>query len=271
VRSLLDGSDGTIFTEPADLLAAAPRATAAWIPIGANVEASAPGDRAVGRARWGIESSEEVLAFFGFLNASKGGDRLLEAAALLRERGRPVRVLLLGDETGGADGSNRATAESIRRLGERLGLGDAITRTGWLEPAEVSEALGAADVAVLPYVDGASLRRGSLLACFAHGVPVVATRPAGPVRLPPTQLVAPFLAPDGLALGDDVLEAVGSSDGAAGLADAIERVLDDDGRREQLACGGRTLAARLSWAAIAEGTEALYGRLLGSQAAGRAR
>jgi glycosyltransferase involved in cell wall biosynthesis len=45
------------------------------------------------------------------------------------------------------------------------------------EPA-VSTYLQAADLMVMPYKDGVSLRRGTLMAALAHGRPVITTEPA---------------------------------------------------------------------------------------------
>ncbi len=44
---------------------------------------------------------------------------------------------------------------------------------------EVSANLLAADCAVLPYREGASLRHGSLMAALAHGLPIVSTTLTG--------------------------------------------------------------------------------------------
>jgi glycosyltransferase involved in cell wall biosynthesis len=71
------------------------------------------------------------------------------------------------------------------------GLGDRVVRTGWLPPAQISAYLLAGDVALLPYADGASARRGSLLACAVHGLPIVSTQPAGAEVSPYIKAVEP--------------------------------------------------------------------------------
>src|SRR5207237_4253820 len=80
-----------------------------------------------------------------------------------------------GGEVGASDPSNAAVATRVRqRLDKR------VIQTGWLDPAALSSYLLAADVALLPYADGASGRRGSLLACAEHRLPIVSTLPAAP-------------------------------------------------------------------------------------------
>ena len=51
--------------------------------------------------------------------------------------------------------------------------------TGWVEPAEVSGLLQAADVAALPFTHGLTTKSGSLLAVLDHDLPLVGTRGEG--------------------------------------------------------------------------------------------
>jgi polysaccharide biosynthesis protein PslF len=125
----------------------------------------------------------------------------------------------------------------------------------------------AADLAALPYADGASLRRGSLLAALAHGLPTVTTRPATKDQRPKTKdrdLGRQDLSPSSLVVGPlkdgaTVLLVPPSDEGA--LAAAIERLAHDRALRDRLADGGRALAAQFAWDEIAARHEALYAGL----------
>lgn len=121
-----------------------------------------------------------------------------------------------------------------------------VTRTGPLPAADVASLLAASDVCLQPYRDGASPRRGSLLAALAQGVPVVTTTPArgGYDGLPAPRdgATALFVPPDD----------------AAALADAAWRILSDGALAARLGAGARAYAARLAWPAIARQHHALY-------------
>jgi glycosyltransferase involved in cell wall biosynthesis len=213
-------------------------------------------DRARARTQLGIEADEVAVGSFGFTNASKGMDVLLRAAERLIRAGVPLRLLLIGDETGSSDERNRETAAHARALGKELGLEDRIIRTGYLSAAEVSQALGAVDVAALPYTDGVSFRRSSLLTCLAHGVPVVTTRASRAVEIPAQSLVTALEGPPHLGLSG-VVAAVPPGDDAA-LARAIYRLLDDPEQRTFLSTAGRSFANRLTWPSIARATIEVY-------------
>jgi glycosyltransferase involved in cell wall biosynthesis len=266
VDFLVGRSDGAIFTDPEDLLAVGRSDGTAWIPIGANVEPGAPPDRDAARARWGFSAHDRVLTYFGFLNVSKGAENVLHVLAKLIERGVPARALFIGHEHGSSDVTNRETAARTRRQSAELGLADRVTWTGWLPPEGVSQALWTADVAVLPYIDGASLRRGSFLACLAHGVPVVTTRPRSWPELPARVLVGSFSNPEDFRIGDHVAELVDADESGALLAEAVGRVLEDQGRAHELSAAGRELVGRLSWGAIGAATTEFYERVLGAPA-----
>ncbi len=258
-HALLGASDAAIFTEPADLTRAHARRPAFWIPIGPNLAPSGPLDREAARRRFGIAPDDAVVASFGFVNSSKGLDTLLRAAERLVRARVPLRLLLIGDEIGSSDLNNRDTAAAIRALAETLGLAPRVIRTGLLSASDLSLAMAAADVAALPYRDGASLRRGSLLACLAHGLPVVTTAPNPPNPVARAQLVAPFDDPEAYRLSTDVVALVPREDDAA-LAREVYRLLDDTARRSQLAAAGKRLVDRLDWPRIARATRTVYDR-----------
>ena len=59
------------------------------IPIGSNIPNNPPPDynRDLWRANFGVPRETTLLAYFGFLNSTKGIDDLLRAVSILRERG----------------------------------------------------------------------------------------------------------------------------------------------------------------------------------------
>ena len=142
------------------------------IPIGSNIAVAPPEgyDRAAWRARLGIGADATLLAFFGLISRTKGLDTLLDALARLPAR---FHLLVIGGAATAPE--DRAYAEAIRQQIVELGLDQRVTITGHCAEADVSAHLLAADIAALPFADGASFRRGSLLAALAHGLAVVTT------------------------------------------------------------------------------------------------
>ena len=238
VRLLARTSHAVVAADARDLLAL--QVKGHQIPIGSNVACAPPADydRAAVRARLGI--TDLGLVYFGLLNASKGLEALLAAFALILRQRPAARLLLLGGTAGSSDPTDREVA--ARLAGRFEAFGERVLRPGWVPPAELSMYLLAADVALLPYVDGASARRGSLLACAAHGLPIVSTRPVGAEVAEAVLAVAP--------------------DAAGALAEAALRVLDSPSLESRLRAGSRSLAERTSWPRIASAHLALYGALL---------
>lgn len=267
IRSIMAASDRVVFTTAADLVQAGFPGKSTWVPIGPNVWPHEKLDGPDQRARWGLASEAKVIAYFGFLNESKGTDALADAAATLINQGAASHLMLVGDALGASDPSNRLVAEAAWGRLDTLGP-DRVIRTGWLSPADTSAALSTADVAMLPYVDGASLRRGSLLACLAHGIPTITTRPRPEPTLEERNVVAPFEHQSEFAIDDELAVLVDTPASPGALVAAAQALLDDPARRAQLACGGRALAERLSWDAIAEAHDRVYEEL--SRSAGSA-
>jgi polysaccharide biosynthesis protein PslF len=201
------------------------------VPIGSNIDCQPPPgyDRDAFRQQLGLDG-DLTIAYFGLLNASKGLDLLLDTFEGIKAQRPRARLMVLGGTIGASDPTDRATAARVASRMEALG----VRRTGFLEPPALSAHLLAADVALLPYADGASPRRGSLLACAAHGLPIVSTRPAS------------------RAVADAVLAV--SAD-AQLLSEAVLRAAHD---RAPLRAGAAALAERCSWGRIAEQHLAMY-------------
>jgi glycosyltransferase involved in cell wall biosynthesis len=265
-RLLARSSHAAIFAEPADLAAAGPGVRGYLVPIGSNVDADPPPgfDRANVRRLLRADGDTLLIGYFGFLNASKGAGTLLEAVRLLVSCGRRVRLALIGAQVGASDATDRGQAEEVRRAIERLGLADVVSATGHLPAADASAALLACDLLALPYRDGASLRRGTLMAGLAHGLPIVSTlvgpdaqraaltsaRPVGDAGRGQVEGYVP------LRDGQELL--LVPPDDPAALADRIARLADDAELRARLAGNARAVAERIAWPAIARRTLGIY-------------
>lgn len=246
--ALARGCDAVVATNAEDYqrLAAyddlAPRLHEA--PIGANVlpELPAAFDRDAQRARYGVAPGDLLLCYFGFLNQSKGGEVLMDALALLVEAGLPAHLLMIGGNIGASDPTNAAYLEHVQRRVAGLGLRSRVHWTGFTTAAEVSANFAAADVAVLPFQDGASFRRGSLMAALAHGMPIVSSTPAVPIPQ--------------LRDRDNIW--LGRADAPASLAEGVVQIWQDRSLRQRLRQGALELAERFSWESIARRHVEIY-------------
>lgn len=227
-----------ISTNPADQQQLAQvGVTSRLIPIGSNIAVQPPADyeRAAWRAQLGVPVEMPLIATFGLLSYSKGTDLLLELIAEQPQR----RLLLIGGAA--TSPADRRFAEEWQQQIAARGLRDRVIMTGHVAEDQVSAHLLAADVLVLPFRDGASFRRGSLLAALAHGCAVVTTQPQDAATAFELRDAALLCQPDS---GD--------------LQAAVTLLLADDGLRAALAQAGRALAARRSWPAIAAQHVAAY-------------
>lgn len=220
------------------------------VPLGNNIEPQPPAgfERAKWRAKYGLPENSLLLAYFGFLNESKGGEELIEALALLRQQGIEVHLLFIGGEVGQADPTNVAYARRLQRLIDQWGLAGYIHRTGYIEQAEVSANLLAADAVVMPYRDGVSFRRTTLIAALKHQCPVVSTTPRG------STLILEVHA------GENMLLAPPHD--AVGLARTIAPLASEPELRQRLSLGAKALGNLFDWAKIAEATFKLYQEIL---------
>ncbi|HET8632255.1 MAG TPA: glycosyltransferase [Thermomicrobiales bacterium] len=262
VRLLARTAAAVVATNGEDLrrLGADPRLAGrlSLIPIGSNIPADSPipGDMSCappGERRPG----EVLLAFFGLAGRSKGLATLLDALASL-ERDEPgaYRLVVVGGAPSATDRARFTDGADLAGALAARGLTGRVVVTGSLPAAAVAAHLRAADLAVLPYADGASWRRGSLLAALAAGLPVVTTTPApghdAGGRLP--------------TLVDGRNALLVPPGNPAALAAAIGILGRDAGFRALIAAGARALAVHFAWPAIAARHLALYRDVLAARA-----
>lgn len=216
----------------------------AAIPIGSNVAARhvSPAARRDLRAGRGYTEGDFVIGYFGFLNRSKGGLVLVRTLKRVVDAGMNAQLLLIGERVGASDPTNYAYLQEVEAAITHAGLAPRVQWTGHLPDAGVSEALAVCDVLLMPYEDGASLRRGTLMAGLAHGCVVVTTTPATP--LPELEEGRDLLY---IPVGDDVAAAA-----------ALQRIAGDAQLAAALRAGALAAARRFTWEEIARRHDELY-------------
>jgi glycosyltransferase involved in cell wall biosynthesis len=247
-----------VITNPADWLGLARTGLSSKlrpIPIGSNIECRPPAnyDRFTQRAQWGAHPPTWLLAYFGFLNSGKGGETLARTLAELVHVGHPARLLMVGGVVGASDPTNEAYLAHVERLIADLGVADLVQWTGFTASDQVSANLLAADCAVLPYREGASLRHGSLMAALAHGLPIISTQ--ANAQEEHAQQLFPMLRD-----GDSAL--LVPPEDPSRLAAAVERVMTDPELRLRLSQAAAGLSKQFTWVAIARRHLEVYGELV---------
>ena len=116
------------------------------------------------RSRWrlehGLDPDATILAYFGTLDPSKQLPWILAAWTGAFTPKRPVVLVLIGATP------TVSIEEKYRPYFRPL---------GHLPAEAASQALSAVDLLALPFIDGISERRGSLMGGLQHGVSVVST------------------------------------------------------------------------------------------------
>jgi glycosyltransferase involved in cell wall biosynthesis len=192
-------------------------------------------DRPGVRAELGIPTDAIVFGTVANLRAQKDYPNLLAAAALLRDRGVPVRIVTVGQGP---------LEDEIRAEHRRLGLDGVVDLLG--ERADAVRVMSACDGFVL-----ASNNEGlpvALMEAVALGLPVVATEVGGVPEI--------VDATNGLL--------VPARDPAA-LAAAIATLAADPDRRDTLAEGARATATRFDIARTVARIESIYATVAGSR------
>lgn len=180
VMRLARASAGVITTNQEDDLRLAHLPGRRLIPIGSSIRRRNCSDSDAPRVRWRASAADNafVIGHFGFVNAGKGIDLLIEALANLRAAGHNLRLLFIGERRNSVDtDADAAYLATLEARISRLGLADSITWTGYLSDPEVAACFHAVDLMALPFTDGASYRRSSLIAAIHCGCAILTTKP----------------------------------------------------------------------------------------------
>jgi len=229
-------------------------ANLAKIPIGSNIEGHklTTAERTARRLTRGYQESDLVIGYFGFLNRSKGGSTLVRTLHTLVQQGRNARLLMIGERVGVSDPTNYAYLQEIEALITTLGLTERVRWTGHQTDREVSADLAACDILLMPYVDGASLRRGTLMAGLAHGCAIITTTPQAPLP----ELV------DGRDLLFVPAEDAALRGAGTAAAQAVARLADDAAFAATLRANAQARSQLFTWPSIAEQHRRLYTQTL---------
>lgn len=201
------------------------------LPTGIPLARFAGGDRARFRAAHGIAPERPVALFVGRVAHEKNIGFLLEMAAQAAKR-RPNLLLLIAGEGPALPG--------LRAQAARLGLGDAVRFTGYLDRHyDLPDCYAAADVFV--FASRTETQGLVLLEAMAVGLPVVAFALMGTIDI---------LAPrQGCRVPDE---------DPAAFADAVVEILSDDALRARLGSEASGYAGSWSDEAMALRLAALY-------------
>jgi len=184
--------------------------------------------RAAARATLALPPNMPILLVLGHVTPPKQVAASLHALALLRDRGIAASLVI-----GGA----LAPASPIPALIARLGLGDRVRVTGWLEEAAFFAHLRAADLLLALRFPSGGESSGTLARALSMGLPAIVLD-HGPAAEYPDAAVhkLPF-----------------TTDAAAPLADAVAALLGDP---ERCTAIGAAAAAHMRDAASVEGAAA---------------
>lgn len=168
-----------------------------------------------------------ILAL-GRFDVTKGFDVLLEACAILKERGVPFSLTLAG---GGGKSMGLGNLEkSLLAMREKLGLQKEVRMPGLVSHDQLPHLLLEHDIFAAPCVIHSSGRRdgipNTIIEAMAYGLPVVATR----VNALPEAVV------------DGETGFMAEAGDAQGLANAIQKLLEDPALRRQMGERGQELA-----------------------------
>ncbi len=195
------------------------------LPNGADVESEAPKpcDVAAVRRQWAADE-EPVIGFLGSVTAYEGLEVLITASELVKKRGFPHRLVIIG---GGDD---------LDRIKSRAGTADWVTFVPPLDAAETRVAAAAIDIHCVPRLDTPATR---IVAPLKPTDAAAAGRPLVVSNLPALE---PFMT-EGAAM------AARPGD-ARDLARVLALLLSDQERRRAMGHAARQYADRWSWRRI---------------------
>lgn len=221
------------------------------IPIAANLE-KYPIERQLARQQllqqnnWAENSL--IFVFFGFLHPVKGIEYLLSAFQTILAEEPQVKLLLLGGvESLALQGEEAENYwDQLEHKINSLNLNKVVKMTGYLSNETASCYLSGADIGILPFNHGVTLKSGSFLALLAHHLPVIAT-------------LCPSPDPD--LIKEDIAEWVSPRDPIK-LSEIMLKLMRNPQRQEQLVKNSDRFIQQFTWSNIAEKHLNLYQKII---------
>jgi methionyl-tRNA formyltransferase len=173
---------------------------------------------------------DPVILFFGHIKPNRGLEPFIAAATRAHAKGRPYRFRIIGSVPPGRD----AYFAELRRRSSGVPIDWILD----LDHRSVAAQISRATAAYLPFPDGASLRRGSLLAVLGNGVPVITT--------------------DGMLCPQDLRPCVRFADTADDALCEIDAIANRPELAQVLGSRGQGYAERFAWPTIAAAHLDLY-------------
>ncbi|MGG6269416.1 glycosyltransferase [Leptolyngbya sp. AN03gr2] len=246
-----DREDGFLLTQSAEIITTnneaekvilerLPTAKVHQIPIGANIEVvdcENARQKLLDECGWSEDSI--AIAFFGFLHPVKGLETLLTAFQTVVQQHPQARLILIGGVESlalrGEDAKRYWT--KLEGIISDLHLNHTVHMTGYVPNEVASVYLSGADIGVLPFNHGVTLKSGSLLALMAHQLPVIATGTEPNVRqIPPRDSDA--------------------------LTHALLELIQDSAERDRLSQQGFEFVQQFDWKSIARSHLEIYRSVL---------
>lgn len=197
------------------------------INIGSNVPIS----------QSGVNHSVPIFTYFGLFYPGKGIELFLESAKKSQKfLGNNIRFRIIGE-----------IHPKYKSYYQTLRHESADNNVEWIigrSLDEVGELISESHACVLPFNDGATFRRGTLLAALVNGVPVITTKGSST----PTELLH----------GLNVLFANNSDE----IVSLIRHLLEDKNLYYKIVQGAEQIGRKFQWANIAQEHIRIYEELL---------
>ncbi len=188
------------------------------VPIASNVPEAPPS-----------HTPEPVVLYFGQIRPEKGIEAFLELALLTSRSGQTLEFQVIG----ACIPQYEEYLQQLRR--------NAPPNVKWIVGAELIEVallMSSALAAYLPFPDGASYRRGSLIGALVNGLPVISTCSA--------------MTPDSLA------RVVLRADTPDQALAQLRLIQESPERRQEVSDAGRSLGLQFRWSSVAKAHSLLY-------------
>ncbi|MGO9604275.1 MAG: hypothetical protein ACLQAT_12925 [Candidatus Binataceae bacterium] len=138
---------------------------AEWLPVPSNIPVIFDAEQSLNIRKRFVAEDEILIGHFGTYGQWTA-EPVTQSLVRIMNRSSNRKALLLGA------GSKEFRAHFVDR---HPSLADRLHASGALAASELSLHLSACDLMVQPYPDGVCTRRGSVMACLAHGLPIITT------------------------------------------------------------------------------------------------